>query len=171
MHIDIDKLRDFSEGVTYRGIWNDLFGEGGLTNVYDSEDAQSELVDVLLWDYERGFANYKAYFEPGMDARVLMELRKSAILPFTGELNEFYALHDQCRTADDIKAVRVKYLSPVFVQYEDIPWQYYMVVRYFRGEMRGFVFDFEWCFEDRDMRKQTEVSQYCRDFVAAHSPE
>lgn len=54
-----------------------------ITNVaqYDDEDALYAICEALYDDYTNKMANYESYVEVGMNARIMMELRKSVVFP------------------------------------------------------------------------------------------
>lgn len=114
-------------------------------------------------------ANYEAYIERGMDARLLMEIRKSAVLPMAENLYDFYTGHGSLETVEEVKNFRINYLKKVVIEdYCDENWQYYLLVKMTQlGRAKYFAFDFESCFADGDYRKQTYLEDYKRGFMKA----
>lgn len=177
-YIDIEKLHIFNKKITVQDILVDIMDNYKLTNVEDRLDFEDKVYeDIENWyyiaealqsDIELERANYKAYIEKNMDARLLMELRKSAILPMGKELYDFYGLHSKCETAEDVKNLRIKYLHFVNEDYRDDDWQYYMLTKYFlRKKSIDLVFNFEVCFRDCDLKKFRTI-EYTENEALAH---
>ena len=169
-YINLHKLRDFRSNKTWGDVWNDLNYTYKIINVYDDdEESMTYLCNALYQDYEMQLANYEAYIEKGIDARILMELRKSAVLWWDESFNSFYAEHKYCETVEDIKQVRIKYLKPLCDDYQDLEWQLFYLVHYNVGKKaKDFLLNFESCFADGDSRLQTNPDDYAEDFVEAH---
>ncbi len=171
MHINIDKLWDFKEKKDFDSVWDDIVDKYKITNIWDDDDGESVywIVEALHDDYKLERANYEAYIEVGMDARVLMELRKSAVLHVEEKLYDFYRLHDNCKTVMDIKRHRKNYLKFLCDDYMDANWQYYYMMKHYLGyKGKDFYFDFEECYVDGNWRLQTNPDNYEQEFVDAH---
>ena len=179
-YIDYDKLYDFSEHLTFEDISADfdkyhihnIAAENGSSFNYDYEEFRYYLEEALYDDYEQGLINYRAYIEDGMDARFMMELRKSALLRVRGEgLIGFYAAHSECETVDDVKALRMKWLHFLHDDYRDSDWQVYMLIRYCWGrKCTKLLIDFEECFNDGDPSKQSNPELYRQEWLRLHLP-
>ena len=169
-YIDIEKVRDFRDKKEWGDIWNDLNYKYKIINVYDDdEESMTYLCDALYSDYEKGIANYEAYLEHNMDARIMMELRKSAVLWFSEEFNSFYMEHNICNTVDEIKKIRIKYIKPLCDDYKDLDWQLFYLIHYSLGKKaEGFLIDYESCFADGNWKNQTNPDDYVESFVDAH---
>lgn len=168
-------VHDCRKKITYQEVEDDV-RKFGITNILDDEDEDSlyDICEALYQDYTIRNTNYKAYIEKGMNARILMELRKSALLPFTYQENadKFFKPFDNCKTVEDVKKVRrylIKQLNP---DYEDLGWQYYYLSRMILGtdKLEDYYFDLEQCFADRDLAMQESIDDYEKMFVRAHIP-
>lgn len=137
-YIDLAKLYDFSEDLTFDDVSAD-FGKYHIHNIagettyemdfdFDYEEYRYYLEEALWDDYKTRRINYRAYLEDGMDARIMMELRKSALLRID-DCPSFYSKHSECETVDDIKSLRLKYLKSLSEDYEEFDWQLYMLIR------------------------------------------
>ena len=111
MYFDVDLVKDFSKPIKYKQVYNDI-KRNNFKNIVEDENVYEDLASMLTADYNVELANYKAYMEKGMDLRVFMELRKSAMLNST--CREFFEEHQNCKTIEDIKQLRTAYLSPTF---------------------------------------------------------
>lgn len=160
-YIDTTKLRNFTEEKTYDSIWEDIEDKYKITNIWDDEgESMHYIVEALYEDYIDKLANYESYIEEGMDARLLMELRKSAILNFDSSLYSFFEGHKNCNTAKEVDEYRTKYIHAINEEYTGEPWKYYYLVLFSIGMfMRGFCFDYEPCFADGDYRKQVRPEE------------
>lgn len=123
----------------------------------------------LAYDYNERKANFLAYTREGMDARVLWELRKSAILWgfMEGDIDPwFFEGHKEGWGVFDIKAYRSRVLRTKFRDYDDHDWQYFWVLdtAYGRDYAREY-FDAEMCFEDRDEFKVDDLGDPPRDLA------
>ena len=167
-YINFSRLKDFNKSKDFGDIWDDVQYRYEVRNIIDDE-GRYYIIQALYDDYRLQRANYEAYIEKGMDARVLMELRKSAILLLADKYNDFYTGHSECTTVDDIRQYRANYLKFLNIDYADLNWQYYYLVKYnLRGKAKDFLFDYEDCFDDGDPQKLTTPDDYSRDFVDAH---
>lgn len=172
-YIDINILRDYSKPLTLDDVYNDVENIYNITNIFDDEDYEclTAICNALYTDYTVQRANYHAYIERGMNARMLMELRKSAVIPMDEELFDFYTKHSSCETYTDVKNFRSDYLKFLCSDYQDLNWQYhYLILHYLRGKAKDFFFDYEICFADGDPSKQTDRTDYDREFFNAHMP-
>lgn len=152
--------------IRHRDVYKDLHDVYKITNLaWNVEGVGHYFTEQFYKDYEYHMANYKAYIQPGMDARMLMEIRKSMVLGFEDKI--YYEAFDGCKTANDVIEARKAILNRYNAGYMDIPWQYYLLVKCSRGNKitEYFVFDFESCYLDGDASKQTSVGQYADDFA------
>lgn len=80
-YIDPKLVKKFTKKKTLNKVIKDLVEKYKITNIYDDEIGRCcwLIANALYNDYIIGRANYEAYIEVGMDARMLMELRKSAV--------------------------------------------------------------------------------------------
>lgn len=169
-YINTDILRHFDKSVTESDVIKDLTVNYNIQNIYREFDGDLEyviiLADMLKEDIEMERANYKAYIEKDMNARILVELRKTAILPI-GECDYwFYKEHCTCETVEDIRNKRIKYLKQKNEDYDDADWQYYAVCRwYLRRKSNGIYFNMENCYEDADMSKFKSVDNARMEFL------
>lgn len=172
MHININKLYDYSKDKTFAEVKNDIVKKFKIKNIAEDSDEESlyYICDALHEDYIQQRANYEAYIEEGMDARLLMELRKSAIIPMHPDLYDFYDKHKECKTVEDIKSLRANYFKFINSDYADLDWQYHLLIHTFLGyKAKDLIFDYEICFADGDPDKQTDYETYQRDFFEAHT--
>lgn len=169
MRLDSGVVRDFREKVRYEDVYSDLHDVYKITNLrWDDEGTAVHFPGQFYMDYVNRLANYKAYIEPDMDARLLMELRKNALI-LTG-YTDFYDRHAKCQTVGNVRKLRLDFIRGFCDEYEDAPWQYYLLIRNIYGAKRTerFMFDFEVSYQDGDYMKQTLVEDYRRDFINAH---
>lgn len=169
-YIDTNLLFQFDKSIDVEDITTDLMENYKITNVYferpNDDDYAYYLAEVLKDDIDMERANYKAYIEPGMNARMLMELRKSAILPLVEEDWYFYKEHSKCETPEQVIQHRIKYLKSQNSDYDDADWQYYAVCRWFlRNKSNGLYFNMEYCFADADMTKYQSVEASRLEFL------
>lgn len=177
--IRYDKLRDFSRDLQPEDVWKDLQRyhvqniaqktEDFCGDYYD--DAMNVLLRSLYDDYDKKMLNYMAYIDDGMDLRFMMELRKSALLPISDpKLIPFYAEHSKCKTIQDIKNLRLHWLS-FLNDYADLDWQIWLIIRRCWGiRSKGIQLDFEFCYADCNGSWSTPES-YWDDFLRQHLPE
>lgn len=171
-YIDFSLVRDFSKKKKFADVYNDLKSEYRVTNVLN-DDALHCIAKALYKDYRIQRCNYESYIEDGMDARLLMELRKSSVF-YVGEGSDtyFYTGLKDCNTWQEVRQFRINFFGKVFPGYEELNWQYYYLVIKLCGKYAvDFIFDSESCFEDGDWRKQTKVEDYKIEFFNAHMPE
>lgn len=179
-YIDVNKLYDFSEHLTFEDVSADfdryhihnIAAEDGSYFNYDYDEFRYYLEEALFSDYEAGRINYRAYIEDGMDARLMLELRKSALLRMSHpSLIGFYAAHSQCETVADIKELRIKWLHFLHQDYMDLDWQVYMLINWCWG-VKGsdIVIDYEDCLNDGDYRRQNGPEGYRLQWLKIHLP-
>lgn len=168
-YIDINKLYDFSEPVTLENIADEFRDIYKITNIGDIDFEFHCICEQLADDYANKRANYKAYIEKGMNARILTELRNSAILPVEDSLTYFYGAHSTLTTQTEIIQCRNSFISSIIDVYKGEEWQYYMLLRRLWGR-RGsnIIIDFEPCFEDGEDRMQHWKAYYRMKFLEQH---
>lgn len=163
-YIDVTKLRDFSKKKTVKSIYNDLTKKYKLTNILEADedyDYAYILAEALFDDYEMQLANYEAYIEKEMNARLFMELRKSAVLNINPSEFYFYTDHNKLDTVEVVKKFRDDYIKSKIPDYTGLDWQYYMVLIYtLRSKIKYFSFDYESCFADGDYTKEGSIESY-----------
>lgn len=170
MHSYINErlVKNFSRVMTFDIVHDDLKINYGIKNIANYESL-CFLAQTLLEDYQERRANYKSYIERGMDARMLMELRKSAVLPMSKTMFNFYSSHSKCNTVQDVKNLRIQKLRYLNPDYKDLDWQYYMLAKHFLGRnAKQFLIDFEGCYADGDWRKETNPDIYRKHFLEQH---
>lgn len=174
-YIDVSKLRDFSKRKTIDDITDDIVEKYKITNIIDDGgfgEYVFYIANSLYLDYKNEIANYESYIEPSMNARMLMELRRNAVILTDGSLNDFSTEHKALNTIEEVKQHRINFLKRFNDEYIDLNWQYYAFMRYNLGwKFKDFIFDFEECYEDGDWRLQTNQQDYKREFLEAHSYE
>lgn len=171
-YIDVNLVHDYSQDIDFDTVIDEVIDTYTIKNIFD-DDGESVyyLSQALYEDYITQRANYRAYIEKDMDARVLMELRKSAVLPMAEDSYDFYTGHKTCNTVADIKAFRTQYLKFLNKDYFDLNWQYFYITKVFLGKKaHDYKFDYESCFADGDFRKETCDEDYITDAIKAHKP-
>lgn len=165
-------IKDFSKKKKFVNVYNDLKYRYRIVNVLN-DDALVCIAKTLYKDYKVQRCNYEAYIEEGMDARLLMELRKSAVFFIAdGDDTYFYTGLKDCNTWQEVRQFRINFFKRINQDYEELDWQYYFLVIKLCGKYsKDFVFDFEDCFADGDWRKQTVIEDYKLGFYNAHMPE
>lgn len=164
--IDTKLIRNFSKPIDLDEVVDDLSEVYKITNIAD-DDSYNFIAEELYYDYIKERANYKAYIKEGMDARILMEVRKSAIIPLAGQMLRIYDVHSDCETVEDIKAVRTRELKFLNSDYDDADWQYYAVIRYFlRSKSVGVEFNFEDCYADAGRYPYNNIDNCKREFLS-----
>lgn len=124
--IDLKVLTDFSDkDLIYVDIVEDALRENAFTNIVEEDWVYEDLAIILARDFECNVANFKGYMTKGMDLRLFMELRKSALISTWSE--KFYKEHTDIGISD-IKKLRIKYLAPRYMDYEDRDWQLYLII-------------------------------------------
>ena len=165
-YIDSDLVHNCKKPKTFSDVFADIktvYSIKNIKEVYD-EEYLFHICRCLYEDYTKRNTNYESYIEKGMDARLLMELRKSALFPFTDKKceEEFFNAYHNCETVLDVKNVRISQVREKSEYYEDANWQYYYLMRlmYKEEQIENFYFDLETCFADGDIKKQTTVQDY-----------
>lgn len=174
-YIDVSKLYDFSEtGLTLDSIADDLEYHR-IINIANEEGIESELqciCEQLLDDYENHRANYKAYLEPDMNARLFTELRNSAILPLSEEYYSFYTDHCKITSQKEVLDYRNNFISSMIPEYKGLEWQYYVWLRTLWGRKgKNILIDFETLFIDGENRAQHWKAYYRMKFLEQHLPK
>lgn len=168
-------VKNFSKKKTMESVLDDVLNKYKITNILDDEDGEASwyICKALYDDYEIGRANYEAYIEEGMNARMLMELRKSAVFFVSEDGNKyFYTGLGVCETWQEVREFRKKYFQQYNEDYQELDWQYYYLVKTVCGKFsKDFYFDYEACFADGDWRKETKVEDYELGWFNAHVPE
>lgn len=169
-YINPKLVHDFSSSIDLDTVIKDIRDKYRIVNINnDCGDSLYYICKALYTDYKVRLANYRSYIEEGMNARTLMELRKSAILPMGKELQDFYPKHCSCNTANDVKQFRKNYIGSINKDYVDLNWQYYFLLNHYLGKkVKGIVIDFEDCFSDGVLKNQTNMEDYIEDFIDAH---
>lgn len=142
-----------------------------IQNIDLNEDSLSlmALCEALNFGYQCEIINYRSYIDYRMNLRMLLELRKNAILPVDEELSWFYFNHRYCKTVEDIKKMRIDLLKSICSDYQDLGWQYYYLVLYcYGGKARDFQPDLEICCADTTRFYQDTYETYKHDFLEAH---
>lgn len=167
-YINPDKIKDFSKKKSFKRIEKDLVEKYKITNINDDwGESLYYITEALRQDYENHWANYEGYIEEGMNARVLMELRKSAILPIDPEWREFYTGHCTLETVQEIKKYRAEKLKVLHPEYKDLDWQYYYLLKYFKRMTDDFMMCFEECYVDGNWMDQTNPQDYKDEMLKA----
>ncbi len=170
--IDLSLLKDFTKEKTYQEIENEILNKYKITNIGTDEDDNPlyEICEILCYDYEYKLANYEGYIEVGMNARLLMELRNSVILPYPyGDVNDYYNLFKKCKSPMEVVNIRAKAFEEPIGDLMEEPWQYYFVARFFiKCYGDKFRCDFENCYADGDWSKQLTIEDYRDDFAKCH---
>lgn len=148
-YINPDLVHNFDKAITYDELYDEV--QTNVIGIVDDDEESLTYICNALWDdLQTQRANYKAYIEPGITARILMELRKSAMLPMASDLTDFYSLHASCETYKDVHQFRKRYLAFICDNYMDFDWQLYYVLRYSLGTKKNKTLDlnYEYCFDD-----------------------
>lgn len=163
---NIDLLHKFpKESLCGYHVFNDIkkYKVSNL-NYSDSDTESAEIFcSELCDDYNEHRANYKSFIWDGINARVMWELRKSAILWefMEGDIDPwFFEAHKKNWDAYDIKHYRSSILSQKFVDYEDHDWQYFWVLRFAKGIPKYVAddyFDMEKVYIDCDPYKADDL--------------
>ena len=158
-YFDFTKLYKFRAKKSLEGIEKDLTEKYKITNIANNKESLQAIVNTLAWDYINYMANYEGYIEKGINARVLIELRKSAILPIEN-WDEFYTGHNALETAEDIRFYRTKMLKKKIYNYTDWDWDYYNCFRKSWMRTEAYRIDFENCYADGDATRQISTQDY-----------
>lgn len=134
-YIDIKTLKDFSKKKSLDDVIDDIEKKFSITNITD-DDGESlvNISEALYCDYVLQMANYESYIEPNMDARLLMELRKSACLNWAPEYYDFYEGHKNLDTAKEVDKFRTAYIQKLNPEYTGLNWQYWSIIRRIWGK-------------------------------------
>lgn len=174
--IDFNLLRNCSKKFNYDELVDDVLEKYKITNIIDDDETYVYICNALAEDYRHKRANYKAYIRSGIDARLLMDLRRNALLRWgKGVDKKFLRALTDCKTWNDSRVVRTKWIRHYCNdQYRDFDWQYHYLLlsiyppeRYDRYS-KGIEFNFEYCFEDCDANKCASFEDYENDFIFAH---
>lgn len=168
--IDKHKLRDFSEKIDIDLVIEDLSESYNIENILDDGESLWIISNTLLEDYTLKRINYRGYIFCKMDARILMELRKSMLLLLNTELeNELYNKIKKCKTIEDIRNSRISVISKIIEEYKDYDWQvYYLLLNMWGKRGKGIEIDFESCYNDGNPFKERRPKEYIKDFARAH---
>lgn len=179
-YIDKSLLYNVPESITRKMVHQD-FDKYHIHNIVcegDEEarfyyiDYRTDLEDALYMDYMKRGVNYHAYIEEGMDARILMELRKCALIRLGPGLDQYYELYGDCETIEDIRRLRIECVSQWDDNYRDFDWQTYMLIRYCWGkDSPDILIDYESCFADGDYHLEGNPEIYRRQFLEQHFPK
>ena len=167
-YIDVSIFRKFKEPIEYTDVMDDVINKYKISNLSKDDECIDILVSALFWDYYFKKANYKSYIEPGMNARLLMELRNTAMtpeMPLT-----YYWNVSECETPKQVIAYRAREINKKIPVYHEEPWQFYFyVLSRQEGEYRDYWrSDFEMCYADGDLSKVLYFENYLDDAVDAH---
>lgn len=144
-----DMLYNFDNTYTVDDFY-DLLEKNHITGFRGPFNIGLNLVgDLLYGDYVNGISNPFAYVIEGMSARVLLEVRKSALLRLP---RDFFENHPD-DSVESIKAYRSKYLLPFLEDYNDENWQFWWAFHLFTPKRFRDVTDFryEGYLEDGDV--------------------
>lgn len=174
MTIKTDILHDFSKKKTYNDIEKEIVKKYKITNIrtdcYEDE-ALYIICDTLYIDYKYKLANYEAYIQKGMNARLLMELRNTMIQRLTDEeIHKF----DNCTSPLEVVHIREKVMRRFTSPTDDVvePWQLFLIsikslgaYQIYNEEDIDFRIDFEDCYEDGDINKHLGFEELVKDFA------
>jgi hypothetical protein len=116
---DVALLRDFTVEYSVQDFVC-LIRDNDVQGFID-DDAMFEAAMFLMYDYQEGRANAFAYADGIHDARILLEMRKSAILYLA---DDFFEEHPD-DSVENIKKYRSAYLIHFLEDYQDDNWQYW----------------------------------------------
>lgn len=169
-YIDAVKLEDFSENIDLDLIMDDLSDVYKIGNILDDGESLWIIANTLLQDYESKKVNYKGYICKNMDARFMMEIRKSMLLLLCPELKkDLYKKTMLCKTIEEIKEVRVGIMSRIIKEYKDYDWQvYYVLLDMWGIKGKDLEIDFESCYNDGNYLNEKTPKDYRDDFIVAH---
>lgn len=171
-YIDITKLKDFSDvkKLDAYDIVDELYDVYDIQNV-DDEMAMYDIACALYDDIKFERANFRAYVEKGMNARLMMELRKSAIVPLSEESYYFYTNHCTCETVEDIKKLRKEFIERFDPGYLDMDWQLWWVLVQCLGRRgKDLYIDFENDFSDGVIVTGDPIKSYKDEMVYSFLP-
>lgn len=169
-YIDGVKLEDFSENIDLDLIIDDLSDVYKICNILDDGESLWIIANTLLQDYESKKVNYKGYICKNMDARFMMEIRKSMLLLLCPELKKDLCKKTMlCKTVEEVKEVRVSIMSRITKEYKDYDWQvYYILLNMWGTKGKNLEIDFESCYNDGNPFNKRTTEEYRRDFTKAH---
>lgn len=166
---DLKAMQDY-DGIMRGFEVVDHFKRLNIKNInWENEGRYQMFCSIFADDYNEHRANFLAYAKEGMNARVLWELRKSAILWDFMEGSKdpwFFEGHKEGWNKYQIKEYRSNVLGTKFRDYEDHDWQYFWVIDLWYG--RDFAYDYfdpEMCFEDGDPYKIDDLGDPPRDLA------
>lgn len=158
---DLTLINDFSQPMTAIDMAN-LLREKQVKNIYETEtdhECFANFNSELIKDYWAGRANPASYIREGMNARILWELRKSAILwQFMGDHTNawFFEARQANQGVKEIKEYRASIMRTKFVDYIDKDWQYFWVVYLGVPNWKDIRIPAETLFADGDLDKPDE---------------
>lgn len=165
-YIDLNTLKVFNnKDIKRKDVKNDIKKHHITGFANDNGESLIFIADALYSDYITRRANYEAYIESGLTARMLMELRLNAILPFDGECIGYYAEHNTAETPQDVINIRIKYcrryLTPF---YNNEGWRnFYLLKEVWGSRAAGVVIDYEPCFIDAKYHTNKTEYEYFND--------
>ena len=170
--IDVNLVHDFSKKKTYENIEDDIVKKYKIKNLIrepEDDDFLYIVCDTLYYDYIGGLANYESYIKRGMDLRLLMELRNTAIQNLTDD--EFKQFND-CNTPLEVVNKRATAMHRFANDDVVEPWQLYVIsvktkkiADAYKNCDIDFRIDFEDCYEDGDAEKALSKDVLIHDFA------
>lgn len=179
--MDLSLRQSYDKGtITYEEVWHDLSEVYHITNIYNDWEANEggylggiEISKALADDYNYRRCNYKSYIRRGMNARLLMELRISAMIPMDNQ--GFYQMFDTCTTYKEVKDKRIKYFREVLniTWWEDWGWQLWYLLKHNLSNEQSvdLELDYSNCFKDWDEKPVKTSEVYKEQWFNAHVPE
>lgn len=175
-YIDESKLRIFDKDITMDDVQKDI-EKYHITGFHPPDKNERDIyhpkylvADALYSDYIQKRANYEAYIEEGMTARMLMTLRLSSLFDFEDDVNiRFWRDHRNIDTPEEAIALRIEYgrwhLHP---QYSNFEWQNMYGLRVMWGhKSKDILTDYEPCFIDRKYSTTKSRIQLRDEWIAA----
>ena len=170
--IDVNLVHDFSKKKTYENIEDGIVKKYKIKNLIrepEDDDFLYIVCNTLYYDYIDGLANYESYIKRGMDLRLLMELRNTAIQSLTdAEFKQF----DDCNTPLEVVNKRAKVMHRFANDDVVEPWQLYVIsvktkkiADAYKNCDIDFRIDFEDCYEDGDAEKALSKDVLIHDFA------
>lgn len=174
--MNIELLKNFNKKnkIKVRDISNELINTYHITNICDEDEESLWCISEALYDdIDTERANYEGYIKEGMNARLLMELRKNALFQMNGDFTKFYNLCNNCTDYKEVIKRRRDFMQKnVFNEYYDYKWQYYFLMKYLlRGKSRELNIDFECFFADGNIDLQTNPDVYQQQWAWVHMPD
>lgn len=167
---DLSLINNFEKVMTAEDMANFL-REKHVTNIYETSTDHECFANFnaeLVKDYWACRANPESYVKDGINARVVWELRKSAILWdfMDGEKDPwFFEAHKAAWGVKEIKEYRADIMRTKFVDYIDRDWQYFWVTRFGLKDWKDIRIDAELLFADGDPDKPDELGDPIRDLA------